>query len=360
MTVTLRNACHIIGVAALVLGVQTGAAQETELFPGDVTEIVSGLDMPWGLAFLPDGTALVSERRSARILHIDPHAGEAQPIGVVPGMDFSAEGGLLGLAVSPDFNDDRTVFAYVSSIPSNRVVALRMSEALDSFELDRVVLDGIGTANRHHGGRLRFGSDGDLWIGTGDAFDPPRSQDQSSLNGKILRIGPDGSIPEDNPFGTPVFSIGHRNVQGLAFGPDGTLYASELGWNAWDELNVVTAGANYGWPQAEGPDGDLGVAPIYALRPSEASPSGIAYAGGAIWMGTLHGQRLWRLPVEAGEAAGEPEVYFNEQYGRMRAVELAPDGSLWIVTSNTDEATLGGTAPRGGDDRILRLELVAR
>jgi glucose/arabinose dehydrogenase len=359
----LKNARRTIGLAVLLaaaFGAQSGVAQETELVPGEVTQIVSGLDMPWGLAFLPDGTALVSERQSARILHIDPGRGEARPIGMVPGMEFSAEGGLLGLAVSPDFAEDRTVFAYVSSVPSNRVVALRMSETLTSFEIDRVVLDGIGTANRHHGGRLRFGPDGALWIGTGDAFDPPRSQDQSSLNGKILRINPDGSVPEDNPFGTPVFSIGHRNVQGLAFGPDGTLYASEFGWNAWDELNVVTVGANYGWPQSEGPNGDLGVPPIYALRPSEASPSGIAYAGGSIWMGTLHGQRLWRLPVEAGEAAGEPEVYFNQGYGRMRTVELAPDGSLWIVTSNTDEATLGGTAPRDGDDRILRLELVAR
>jgi glucose/arabinose dehydrogenase len=340
------------------LGVHSTTAQETELVPGDVTEIVSGLDMPWGLAFLPDGTALVSERQSARILRINDDGSQVQELGVVPGMDFSAEGGLLGLAVSPDFKRDRTVFAYVSSSPTNRVVALRLNEALDAFELDRVVLDGIGTANRHHGGRLRFGPDGYLWIGTGDAFDPPRSQDQASLNGKTLRIGPDGTIPEDNPFETPVFSIGHRNVQGLDFGPDGTLYASELGWNDWDELNVVMAGANYGWPHAEGPEGDFGIPPIYALRPSEASPSGIAYAGGAIWMGTLHGQRLWRLPVEDGAATGEPEVYFNQEYGRMRAVELAPDGSLWIATSNTDEATLGGTSPRGGDDRILRVELV--
>src|SRR5690606_28724306 len=153
--------------------------------------------------------------------------------------------------------------------------------------------------------------------------------------------------PADNPYGTPVFSIGHRNVQGLDFGPDGTLYASELGWNDWDELNVVQTGANYGWPISEGPDGELGIPPIYALRPSEASPSGIAYAGGAIWMGTLHGQRLWRLPVRNGEPTGGPEVFFSEEYGRMRAVERAPDGSLWIVTSNTDEATLGGTPPRG-------------
>lgn len=361
MTTAIKIPRAVLAILALTLfSVQAAPAQETELFPGEVTEIVSGLDMPWGLTFLPDGTALVSERQSARILRIDPETGSVQELGVVPDMNFSAEGGLLGLAVSPSFEEDRTVFAYVSSLPTNRVVALILSERLDSFAFDRVVLDGIGTANRHHGGRLRFGPDGHLWIGTGDAFDPPRAQDRTSLNGKVLRINPDGSIPEDNPHGTPVFSIGHRNVQGLDFGPDGTLYASELGWNDWDELNVVRAGANYGWPMSEGPDGELGVPPIYALRPSEASPSGIAYAGAAIWMGTLHGQRLWRLPVRNGEVAGEPEAYFNEEYGRMRAVELAPDGSLWIVTSNTDGATLGGTPPRGGDDRILRLELVPR
>lgn len=333
---------------------------EDGLVPGRVTGVASGLEMPWGLTFLPDGSALVSGRYSGQIHHVPAEGGEATPVGEVPGVERSSEGGLLGLAASPDFAEDRTVFAYVSSSPTNRVVALRVSEDLRSLSQERVVLDGIGTADRHHGGRLRFGPDGNLWIGTGDAYvDPEIASDRGSLNGKVLRVRPDGSIPPDNPFGTPVYTTGHRNVQGIAFGPDGTAYASELGWNEWDELNVLRAGADYGWPEAEGPDGPGGERPTFSLRPEEASPSGIAYAGEAVWMAALRGQRLWRLPVgEGGERTGEPVAYLSGEYGRLRTVERAPDGALWVTTSNTDQATLGGEPPRNGDDRILRVELV--
>ena len=332
---------------------------EDGLVPGRVTELASGLEMPWGLTFLPDGSALVSGRYSGQIHHVPAEGGEATLVGEVPGVERSSEGGLLGLAASPDFAGDRTVFAYVSSSPTNRVVALRTDEDLRSLSQDRVVLDGIETADRHHGGRLRFGPDGNLWITTGDAYvNPEIASDPESLNGKVLRVRPDGSIPPDNPFGTPVYSYGHRNVQGITFGPNSTAYASELGWNEWDELNVLRAGADYGWPEAEGPDGPVGERPIFSLRPAEASPSGVAYAGGAVWMAALRGQRLWRLPVaEDGERTGEPVAYLSGEYGRLRTVERAPDGALWVTTSNTDEATLGGAATRGGDDRILRVEL---
>ena len=329
------------------------------LIPGRVTEVASGLDMPWGLTFLPDGSALVSGRYSGEIRHVPAGGGEARLVGEVPGVETSSEGGLLGLAASPDFAENRTVFAYVSSSPTNRVVALRVSEDLRSMSQRRVVLDGIETADRHHGGRLRFGPDGNLWITTGDAYlTPELAADRESLNGKVLRVRPDGSIPPGNPFGTPVYSYGHRNVQGIAFGPDGTAYASELGWNEWDELNALEAGADYGWPEAEGPEGSGGERPIFALRPAENSPSGVAYAGEAVWMAALRGQRLWRLPVDGGERSGEPVAYLSREYGRLRTVERAPDGALWVTTSNTDEATLGGAATRGGDDRILRVELV--
>ena len=332
---------------------------EDGLVPGRVTELASGLEMPWGLTFLPDGSALVSGRYSGQIHHIPAEGGEARLVGEVPGVERSSEGGLLGLAASPDFAEDRTVFAYVSSSPTNRVVALRVPEDLRSLSQQRVVLDGIETADRHHGGRLRFGPDRNLWITTGDAYvDPEIASDRGSLNGRVLRVRPDGSIPADNPFGTPVYSYGHRNVQGIAFGPDGAAYASELGWNEWDELNVLRAGADYGWPEAEGPDGSGGERPIFALRPAENSPSGVAYAGGAVWMAALRGQRLWRLPVDGGERTGEPVAYLSGEYGRLRTVERAPDGALWVTTSNTDEATLGGAATRGGDDRVLRVELV--
>ncbi|MDQ3641718.1 MAG: PQQ-dependent sugar dehydrogenase [Actinomycetota bacterium] len=336
------------------------AEVEGGLVPGRVTELASGLEMPWGLTFLPDGSALVSGRYSGEIRHVPAEGGEATLVGEVPGVERSSEGGLLGLAASPDFAEDRTVFAYVSSSPTNRVVALRIDEDLRSLSQERVVLDGIETADRHHGGRLQFGPDGNLWITTGDAYlTPELAADRGSLNGKVLRVRPDGSIPPGNPFGTPVYSYGHRNVQGITFGPDGTAYASELGWNEWDELNALRPGADYGWPEAEGPEGSGGERPIFALRPAENSPSGVAYAGEAVWMAALRGQRLWRLPVaEGGERTGEPVAYFEGEYGRLRAVERAPDGALWVTTSNTDQTTLGGEAPRNGDDRILRVELV--
>ncbi|WP_162181686.1 PQQ-dependent sugar dehydrogenase, partial [Glycomyces tenuis] len=226
----------------------------------------------------------------AEIRRVPATGGDAELVGVVPGVETSAEGGLLGLAASPDFATDRTVFAYVSASPTNRVVALRIGEAFDSVTEERVLLDGIETANRHHGGRIVIGPDGHLWIGTGDAFEPVNAADDDSFNGKILRIGLDGSIPEDNPSGTAIYSSGHRNVQGIAFGPDGTVYASELGHRTWDEVNVLEAGRDYGWPETEGIEGDTGEPPIFTIHPDEASPSGIAYAEGSLWMGALGGE----------------------------------------------------------------------
>ena len=340
--------------AAATAGAEPGGA----FAPGEVTELATGLESPWGLAFLPDGSALVSERQTGRIRHVPAGGGSAETVGEVPGVDVTAEGGLLGLAVGPGFVQDRLLYAYVSSQPTNRVVRLRVAEDVRSLEQQDVVLDDVGTANRHHGGRLTFGPDGNLWIGTGDAFDPPRAADDASLNGKVLRIRPDGSIPPDNPTGTAVLSTGHRNVQGLAFGPDGTAYASELGLDDWDELNVIEAGEDYGWPESEGTEGSAGRDPVFQLRPDEASPSGIAYAVDAVWMGALAGQRLWRMPVVDGRPTGEPVAFLEGEYGRLRTVEVAPDGALWVLTSNTDGATLGGTDARDGDDRLLRIELV--
>lgn len=322
---------------------------------GDPVEVTSGLSAPWGLTFLPDGSALVSERISGTILRIPSDGGDAVPVGVVPDVDVSSEGGLLGIVASPDFEQDRTVYASVSGEEENRIVAITIADDHRSLSVDRILLDGILTADRHHGGRLTIGPDGHLWIGTGDAFEPQNSADAESLNGKILRIALDGSIPDDNPADSPIYSSGHRNVQGIAFGPDGTAYASELGHRTWDEINVLTAGADYGWPETEGIAGDTGQAPITTLHPGEASPSGIAYAAGSLWIGALGGQRLWQLPVAGEAATAEPIAHFVETYGRIRTVEVAPDGALWIVTSNTDLATWGGADPRPGDDRILRV-----
>ncbi|GAB2622500.1 PQQ-dependent sugar dehydrogenase [Pseudactinotalea suaedae] len=325
---------------------------------GEVTELTTGLEAPWGLTFLPDGSALVSERLSGEILRVGPDGGAAQTVGVVPGVDVSSEGGLLGIVASPEFEQDRTVYAYVSGVDENRVVALTIGEGYEALEVDRVLLEGIETADRHHGGRIAVGPDGHLWIGTGDAFEPENAAATDSFNGKILRIATDGSVPEDNPSGSPIYSSGHRNVQGIAFGPDGTVYASELGHRTWDEVNVLRPGADYGWPATEGIAGDTGTPPIATLHPDEASPSGVAYAAGSLWIGALGGQRLWQLPVDGGAASADPLAHLVGEHGRIRTVEVAPDGALWLLTSNTDRATWGGTDPRPGDDRILRVEVL--
>ncbi|MFF8675409.1 PQQ-dependent sugar dehydrogenase [Streptomyces sp. NPDC015242] len=318
---------------------------------GEPTEITTGLTVPWGLTFLPDGSALVSERDSALIKRIPAHGGPPRTVGAVPGVVPKAEGGLLGIAASPDFATDRTVYASVTGADENAIVALRIAEDFRSLRRDRVLLDGIQTAERHHGGRLAIGPDGHLWIGTGDAFEPENAADDSSLNGKVLRIRTDGTVPGDSP----VFSTGHRNVQGIAFSPDGTAYASELGHRAWDEVNVLRAGDDYGWPETEGIEGSTGTAPIWTVHPDDASPSGMAYAAGSLWIGALGGRRLWQPPVHSGRVTGEAVEHYRGEYGRIRTVEVAPDGALWLVTSNTDRSTWGGVDPKPGDDRILRV-----
>lgn len=356
----LAAVCAVLSLAfiASLAQAQQPTAQDGPIANiGEVTEIATGLDMPWGLTFLPGGSALVTERSSGLIKIVPVTGGPVETVGQVQGVAVSAEGGLLGIVTSPTFSQDRLVYAYVSARPSNRVVALRIAEDFRGLEEVGTVIDGIVNANRHHGGRLRIGPEGLLWIGTGDAFDPALSPEPTSLNGKVLRIHTDGSMPVDNPYGTAVYSTGHRNVQGLTFGPDGSAYASELGWNRWDEVNVLSPGGDYGWPESEGLEGEQGEEPIFVLRPTEASPSGIAYAEGSLWVGALRGQALWQLPVADGVAAAPPIAHLVEEYGRIRTVEVAPDGALWIFTSNTDHATLGGRAPQGGDDRILRVEL---
>ncbi|MEQ4300195.1 PQQ-dependent sugar dehydrogenase [Plantactinospora sp. B6F1] len=327
---------------------------------GEPVKLTTGLEAPWGLTFLPDRSALVSERISGEIVRIPARGGDPQTVGVVPGVRTSAEGGLLGIVASPGFATDRTVFASVSGADQNRIVALTIADDYGSLAVDRVLLDGIQTADRHHGGRIVVGPDGHLWIGTGDAFEPENAAADGSLNGKILRIAVDGSVPRDNPGQSPIYSSGHRNVQGIAFGPDGTPYASELGHRTWDEVNVLRAGADYGWPETEGIAGSTGEPPIATLHPDDASPSGVAYAEGSLWIGALGGQRLWQLPVEGGAATADPIAHLTGDYGRIRTVEVAPDGALWLLTSNTDRATWGGTEPRAGDDRILRVEVTGR
>jgi glucose/arabinose dehydrogenase len=321
----------------------------------EVSTLATDLEVPWSFAFLPDGDALVSERDSGRLLRVSP-SGEVREVQTLP-EGGSGEGGLLGVAVSPDYEEDHYIYAYYTTERDNRVVRFRLGEEPEP------ILTGIPVNTFHDGGRIKFGPDGMLYVSTGDAGNSANSQDRSSLGGKILRIEPDGSVPPDNPFpGNPVYSYGHRNVEGLTWDADGQLYASEFGQDTWDEVNRIEAGENYGWPEVEGKGGeDEGyVDPITVWPTSEASPSGaeimvhgaIPQWEGDLFVTALRGERLWHLELDdRGEITGRQKLLDGE-VGRVRDVAQAPDGSLWVSTSNRDSY---GSPVSEQDDRIFRL-----
>lgn len=318
--------------------------------PGAVEPIVSDLDAPWSIAF-HGGTALLSERDSGRILEVDGD-GTLRVVGVIEAATPRGEGGLLGIAVY-----DAHLYAYFTADDENRVERYELTGEAGSLGLGppEIVLDGVPAASFHNGGRIAFGPDGMLYVTAGDAGNSDNAQDRGSLAGKILRLTPDGDVPGDNPFSdSPVFSYGHRNPQGLAWGDDGTLYASEFGQDTWDELNVIDPGENYGWPVVEGiADDDRFVDPVQQWAPSEASPSGMTIAANSIWIANLRGARLREVPLDDPSTSTDRIV---GEHGRLRDVALAPDGSLWVLTNNTD----GRGDPRPGDDRVLRIALVDR
>jgi glucose/arabinose dehydrogenase len=265
-------------------------------------------------------------------------------VGGVAGVAARGEGGLLGLATS-----GQTVFAYLTTGQDNRVVQMRFDG--NAVTGQSPILTGIPAGNIHDGGRIAFGPDGKLYVATGEVGSRDLAQDRSSLGGKILRINPDGSIPPDNPDpASPVWSVGHRNIQGLAWDSAGRLWATEYGANTADELNLIRPGGNYGWPMAEGRAGMDGlIDPVVQWGTDEASPSGLAFYGGSLWVAALRGQRLFQIPVGPDGALGQPASLFTGQYGRLRTVVAAPDGTLWFTTSNRD----GRGSPRAGDDQIL-------
>ncbi|MEV4239928.1 PQQ-dependent sugar dehydrogenase [Nocardia sp. NPDC049737] len=307
-------------------------------------EIVRDIDVPWGLAFLPDGDVLVAERDTGRILRVVPGR-PAEKVYEVPGVVARGEGGLLGLAVAADYAETRYVYAYFTAADDNRIVRFRLDGQPE------VIFAGIAKAGNHNGGRIAFGPDGMLYIGTGDAAQGNRSQDPASPNGKILRLTPDGAAAPGNPTpGSPVYSLGHRNVQGLAWDRSGRLFAAEFGQDAFDEINPIEPGHNYGWPIVEGMGGtERGFTdPQVIWKPSEASPSGIAISGDTLYVAALRGERLWTVPLRDG-TLGTPQSWLPD-LGRLRTVAIAPDGALWLTTSNTD----GRGDVRAGDDRIIR------
>ncbi|MEU6313410.1 PQQ-dependent sugar dehydrogenase [Streptomyces sp. NPDC047014] len=342
----------------------SGGAQVSPSVPvppakGAVTvtgEVAKGLESPWGVAPLPGGDLLVASRDRGTISRVAAGSGAVTRIGEVPGVDPGGEGGLLGLALSPSFASDRLVYVYFTTASDNRIARLRYDEqrpAGQQLGAPDTVFRGIPKGLIHNGGRIAFGPDKMLYAGTGETGVTGLAQDKASLGGKILRMTPDGEPVHGNPEpDSVVYSYGHRNVQGLTWDKEKRLWAAEFGQNTWDELNLIEPGANYGWPEAEGKAGKPGMRdPVAVWKTEEASPSGIAWAEGSVWMAGLRGERLWRIPLAGAAQAAEPESFLQGKYGRLRTVVPLGGDKLLLVTSETD----GRGSPEAGDDRILTL-----
>ncbi|HJF76742.1 MAG TPA: PQQ-dependent sugar dehydrogenase [Brevibacterium linens] len=323
--------------------------------------MATGLESPWSIAFVGQ-TPLVSERNSGRILEVSA-GGDVREVGRIDGVSASGEAGLHGLAV-----DDNRLYAFFAAGTENRIVRFDLlGEAGDlSLGEEATILDGLPTANFHNGGRLAFGPDGMLYATLGDTGDRSSAQDEEALSGKILRMTPEGEIPDDNPFGDSlVYSMGHRNPQGIGWDDDGKMYASEFGQDTWDELNIIEAGGNYGWAEVEGIAGGNGdgtssggsdgtdngsgdfIDPVQQWTPDEASPSGLAVTDDSILIAGLRGERLHQVPLADLKSSSE---LWTGEHGRLRDVVEAPDGSLLVLTNNTD----GRGDPGAADDRLLR------
>jgi len=304
--------------------------------PAVVEQLDLGLQVPWAAVFLPDGTAVISERDTALIKSV--RDGRSATVGQVPDVVPAGEGGLLGLALSPAYSTDGFLYFYFTSGQDNRIARAVLRAGSDgslSLGVPEVIFTGIPKASTHNGGRIRFGPDGFLYVGTGDSQRREQPQDPDALGGKILRLTPDGNPAPGNPFGNAVYSLGHRNVQGLAWDDGGRLWASEFGPDVNDELNLILPGANYGWPQVTGAPRRAGLQDAKVVWPStaESSPSGLEIVDGTAYLGALRGQRLWTVPLD-GEEAGNPVAYFTREFGRIRDVIHAPDGRFWLLTNN--------------------------
>ena len=329
----MRRLLAAVAALALVLPTTPAAAASPP------QTVARGLVIPWGIAFLPDGSALFTERNSRRIWAVTP----GKPARVIYTVNEAArrgEGGLLGIAVGPDYLRDRRVYLYYTTSTDNRIAYVVRGSAARP----RPILTGIPAATTHDGGRIVFGPDGLLYAGTGDAQNPNSAQNRDSLGGKILRMTKDGRPAAGNPFGTVVLSMGHRNVQGLTFDRERRLFATEFGQNTFDEVNHIVPGGNYGWPVVEGRSNDSRFRnPIHQWTPEEASPSGMAFKGGSLYVAALRGRRLWRLEL-SGTTVTRATARYQGTFGRLRTAMVNPkDGAMWLMTSN------------GSDDRILRI-----
>jgi glucose/arabinose dehydrogenase len=354
--VVARDAQANVSARSNTAAVSTGAACSNSVCT--VTQIATDTDIPWGLVTLPDGTILYNRRDAHDIVNLNPANGAKTTVGTVPNVaNTDGEGGLLGLAISSGFASDHWLYIMHTSPSDNRIVRIKLENGRLNTGTEQILLSGILRNKFHDGGRLRFGPDGKLYASTGDAQNGDNAQNKSSLNGKVLRLNPDGSVPSDNPFGNYVWSYGHRNPQGLAFDSQGRLWEQEFGNAVMDETNLITKGGNYGWPACEGTSGTCGtagfIAPKKTYPTAEGSCSGIAIVRDVLYVACERGTRMYR-EVISGSNLTNVQVYFNGTYGRLRTVEPAPDGGLWLTTTNLGDKD---STPNNSNEKILHVTL---
>ncbi|WP_433453883.1 PQQ-dependent sugar dehydrogenase [Streptomyces sp. CA-142005] len=355
LNVVARDAAGNVSAPSNTVSFTTKACATDGGVPSSIATLSTGWTIPWGTYWMPDGqSALVTERDDFRVWKLTK-SGTRTQVGTVPNaVTTNGEGGLLGVAVDPRWETDHFVYFMHTASEGNRVVRM----TYDGTKLGdyKVLLQGIKKNRYHNGGRLAFGPDGYLYASTGEAQQPDLAQDKNSLNGKILRMTTDGKPAPGNPFGTYVYSYGHRNPQGLAFDRNGRLWEAEFGNSSKDELNLIKPGANYGWPTCEGSCDVVGMTnPKATWNVSEASPSGIAIVRNVIYMASLRGERLWRVPINGDtESVGTPSAYYVGTYGRLRTVTKVPGADqLWLSTTNCDNN--GGAAD--GSDKIFKVTI---
>ncbi|MDZ4226138.1 MAG: PQQ-dependent sugar dehydrogenase [Patescibacteria group bacterium] len=366
----MKNIALILVVAATALAVlyvampksnqqptETETPEQNENGQAPAVEVVAeGLEIPWDIAFLPGGEMLVTER-TGHVIEIKTD-GTKREI-KIEGVSQGGEGGLLGLVLHPDFAFNHFVYLYMSAPggagqTQNKVVRYKYLDG--KLMEDKVIIEGIPGAIYHDGGRMEFGPDERLYITTGDATNAAIAQDLQSLGGKILRLQDDGVIPTDNPFQSAVWSYGHRNPQGLAWDSAGRLWETEHGrsgvTSGLDEINLIEAGANYGWPESEGDTVQPGT--VTPARHSGATdtwaPASLAYLNGSLFFGGLRGEALYEA-VLSGTHIVEFKEHFKNEFGRIRTVRVGLNGMLYLTTSNTD----GRDSPNTGDDKIIKI-----
>jgi glucose/arabinose dehydrogenase len=322
-----------------------------------VTEWVTGIYVPWGIVFLDENTALVTER-SGNIRIISSGTLRKEPYLVVP-TDESGEGGLMGIEKHPNFPKVPYIYVMHTTEEDNRVSRIRHEGDFGAY--DTAILKGLDKGRNHNGGRIKFGPDGYLYVTTGEQFRADRAQSLETLSGKILRITENGEIPEGNPFQNEIYSYGHRNSQGLAWSPAGTLFSSEHGPSgefgifANDEINKIVKGGNYGWPIVVAKAGnEKYIDPILVWQDSAVPPAGMAFWGNRLFVATLRSKALLEIELNEKEEVSSVKRWLTEEsgqtFGRLRDAVVFND-SLYVLTSNRD----GRGSPDDRDDKILKI-----